>query len=472
MAENTPLTPADLATVTAFAGLPDATLEWLLAHGNSRTATHGEVLFEPGEPAELMAAVIRGGIQFYAAKGAQRDPIFRVEAGQVTGVLPYSRLRIINNQGTAVGDTLLYTLHRDHFPALEQASPELTQRLVGVMNDRSRDQVRNQERDDKLRALGKLSAGLAHELNNPAAAIARAAQTLAQRAAAKPQLLQQLLEVCPDPAALGAFAALAVPVAKTAEPAPHLSPLQQSQREDELADWLSDHGVADAYRLAPGLLESGLTEATLGAAAEVLPPAARPAAFAWLECQQATLQLIHDVQEAGARISKLVADVKTYSHMDRAGGFELLDIAAGLDSTLNMLGFQLRQKNVRLTRDYAPDVPQIRGQVSSLNQVWTNLIDNAVDALPEKGGELTLRTRREGDYVRVFLIDNGSGIPADVLPHIFEPFYTTKQAGSGSGLGLDIAQRIIRQHDGRLEVDSRPGHTEFCAWLPVAAPLA
>jgi signal transduction histidine kinase len=461
------LAAADLATVTAFAGLPEATLQWLLDHGSTRTAFDGEIIFEPGSPAELMTAIIRGGMQFYAIKGAQRDPVLRVEAGQVTGVLPYSRLRVIGGQAVAVGDSLFFHLHRDLFPALEQVSPELTQRLVAVMNDRSRDQVRNQERDDKLRALGKLSAGLAHELNNPAAAIARAAQALAERAAAKPRLLQELIEKCADPAALCAFAALAVPVAAEADaPVPHLSPMQQSAREDELADWLTDQGVADGFRLAPGLLETGLTEDILGTAAEVLPAPARPAAFAWLECQQSTLQLIHDVQEAGARISKLVADVKTYSHMDRAGGFELLDVTAGLDSTVNMLGFQLRQKNVRLTRDYAPDLPRVRGQVSSLNQVWTNLIDNAVDALPAQGGELTLRTRREGNFVRVFLIDNGSGIPPEVLPHIFEPFYTTKQAGDGSGLGLDIAQRIIKQHDGRLDVRSQPGHTEFCAWLP------
>ncbi|WP_460503782.1 sensor histidine kinase, partial [Hymenobacter agri] len=203
----------------------------------------------------------------------------------------------------------------------------------------------------------------------------------------------------------------------------------------------------------------------------LLPPAARPAAFAWLEGQLTTMQLVHDVQEAGGRISKLVADVKTYSHMDRAGGFESLDVTVGLDSTLNMLGFQLRKKNIKVTREYAANLPLIRGRVSSLNQVWTNLLDNAIDALPAQGGELTLRTVREGDFVRVFLRDNGSGIPADVLPHIFEPFFTTKQAGDGSGLGLDIAQQIIRQHDGRLEVQSAPGRTEFCAWLPVAGRL-
>jgi signal transduction histidine kinase len=162
-----------------------------------------------------------------------------------------------------------------------------------------------------------------------------------------------------------------------------------------------------------------------------------------------------------------VADVKTYSHMDRATGFEPLDVVAGLESTLNMLGFLLRQKDVKVIREYAEDLPRIRGQVGSLNQVWTNLLDNALDALPAQGGEITLRTLREGDFVRVFLMDNGSGIPADVLPHIFEPFYTTKQAGDGSGLGLDIAQQIIRQHNGRLEVHSVPGRTEFCAWLPV-----
>jgi signal transduction histidine kinase len=472
MAISTDLAPADLAAVTAFAGLPDETLAWLLAHGETRAYAPGDTINEPGAVAEFMMAVIRGGIQFYTLQGSQRTPVFRVETNQVSGILPYSRLREVKGLGVATGDTLLYMLHRDQFPALEHTSPELVQRLVGIMNDRSREQVRIQERDDKLRALGKLSAGLAHELNNPAAAIARAAQALEARAATQPELLSKLLEMSPDPAALCSFACLAAPVPPADPAAPKPSALEQSEREDELADWLAGQGVPDGYRLAPGLLEMGLDEKTLAAAAEVMPVAARPAAFAWLEGQQSTLQLIREVQEAGSRISKLVADVKTYSHMDRDGGFERLDVTAGLDSTLNMLKYQLRQKNIKLTRDYAPDLPQINGQVSSLNQVWTNLLDNAIDALPDQGGEITLRTLSEGDFVRVFLIDNGPGIPANVLPHIFEPFYTTKQAGSGSGLGLDIAQRIIRQHDGRLEVSSVPGHTEFCAWLPVAVAKA
>lgn len=460
------LAATDLETITAFAGLPAETYTWLLAQGEGRGYAAGEPIVEPGSPADYLMAIVRGGMQFFGVRSGQREPVFRAEAGGVSGVLPYSRLRVIQGQGVAVGATTLYLLHRDHFPALERECPELVQRLVAVMSDRARDEVRNQERDDKLRALGKLSAGLAHELNNPAAAIARAAQALALRTAARPNLLLDLLRAAPDPAALAALTALAVPAPGAAGGS--WSALENSDREDELADWLATQGSPDGYRLASGLLAAGLSWERLATVTDSLPPAARPAALAWLEGQLVTAQLIHDVQEAGQRISKLVQDVKTYSHMDRDAGRDLLDVAAGLDSTLNMLGYVLRQKNVRLTRAYAPDLPPVRGQVSSLNQVWTNLIDNALDALPAQGGELTLRTSTEGGFVRVFIIDNGTGIPADVLPHIFEPFYTTKPPGDGSGMGLEIAQRIIRQHGGRLEVHSVPGRTEFCAWLPVA----
>jgi signal transduction histidine kinase len=461
MTDAPTLTQADLATVSTFADLPAEVLAWLLAHGEVRSYAAGGTIFEPGSPADYMAAVAQGGIQFYSA---QREPLFRVETGAVTGVLPYSRLRVIQGWALAVGPTVLYLLHRDQFHDLEHISPDLIQRLVSMMSDRVRDQTRSQERDDKLRALGKLSAGLAHELNNPAAAIARAAQALATHAQAKPGMLRELVAHCPSAEALEALTALTTPGPALRDA---FSALECADREDELADWLEAQGVPEGYRLAAGLLDAGVTLATLQPVAELLPPGARAAAFTWLEGQLTTLRLIHDVQEAGSRISKLVADVKTYSHMDRDGGSELLDLAPGLDSTLNMLNFHLKGKNVRVVRDYAPDLPKIQGQAGSLNQVWTNLLDNAIDALPAQGGEIMLRTRREGDFVRVFLIDNGPGIPAHVLPHIFEPFYTTKPAGEGTGLGLDIAQRIIRQHSGRLEVSSVPGHTEFCAWLPV-----
>jgi signal transduction histidine kinase len=459
-----PLTADDLLLIPTFRDLPPATLAWLLAHGERRRFADGDTVIQPGDPAEFMMAILQGGIQFFSVDKGSREPRFRVDAGQVSGVLPYSRLRVISGLGLAVGETELFLLHRDRFPELEQVGPELVQRLVGLMSDRARDEARGQERDEKLRALGKLSAGLAHELNNPAAAIARAVQALAERARAKPALFVELVGHCPSPEAMRALTALAVP---GEAPARTRSALECADREDELADWLEARGVPDGYRLAAGLMEAGLTVADLESVAALMPPAARPAAFAWLEGQLVTLHLIHDVQEAGGRISQLVSNVKTYSHMDRGGDFAPLDVPGGLDSTANMLGFALRAKQLTLVRDYEPGLPPVRGQVSSLNQVWTNLIDNAIDALPP-GGEITLRTRHEGEFVRVFILDNGPGIAPEVLPRIFEPFYTTKQAGEGTGLGLDIAQRIIRDHGGRLEVHSEPGRTEFCAWLPVA----
>ncbi|MCC2545699.1 cyclic nucleotide-binding domain-containing protein [Hymenobacter sp. BT175] len=461
---SAPCPPAELAGIETFAGLPPETLTWLTEHGECRDLAPHEVMIQPGDPAEFLFAVLAGAIQFYSANKGNREPLFRVEAGKVSGVLPYSRLRVANNSGEALGPTRLYLLHRDKFAELERVSPELIQRLVGVMSDRARDEVRAQERDDKLRALGKLSAGLAHELNNPAAAISRAAESLQKLVTGKPAHLIELLQHCPDPPVLARLLGLA----QTSSPvASVLSSLEQADQEDELADWLEIQGVSGGYQYATGLLAAGLTTDALAPVLTELPKSARPAAVAWLEAQLTTGRLLLDVQEASTRISTLVGNVKTYSHMDRAAGLELLDVHAGLDSTLNILGYALRQKNIQVVRDFGPDLPKVPGQVSSLNQVWTNLLDNAVDAL-SSGGELVLRTRHQGDFVCITIQDNGPGIPADVLPHIFEPFFTTKPAGSGSGLGLDIAQRIVRSHNGRLQVRSEPGQTAFSVWLPVS----
>ncbi|UOR05067.1 ATP-binding protein [Hymenobacter aerilatus] len=455
----------DLTVVTAFADLPADVLDWLHAHGEIQEYPGGTETMTPGEPIDYMLAVLHGGVQYFSVQNGQREPKFRATVGQITGLLPYSRLQAGKGYGVTLGDTTIYRLHRDQFAALESVSPELVQRLVGMMSDRARDEARSQERDDKLRALGKLSAGLAHELNNPAAAIARAVANLSEQTAATPTLLRALGEHCLDPAALIQLTALAT--ATPIDNAIPMSALDCADREDELVDWLEEQGVPDGYALAASLLEAELAVPELTAMAEQLPQAARPAAFAWLAGHLTTQRLLRDIQEAGSRITQLVTDVKTYSHMDRGTDYAPVDVTAGLRSTLNILSYPLRHKNITVVREFASDLPRVHGQASSLNQVWTNLLDNAIDALPDKGGEITLRTRLENGFVQVCVIDNGPGIPADVLPRIFEPFFSTKQAGAGSGLGLDIAQRIIANHNGKLEVTSTPGHTEFCAWLPV-----
>jgi signal transduction histidine kinase len=465
MPHHLPLNADTLATITVFQNLPATVLTWLSEVGELRQYAPGETIAAAGALADSLTAVVAGEMHYFDRMDGQPAHLFRVEQGQVGGVLPYSRFQVYQGDVVAVGETLVYWLPRSQFAALEHVSPELVQRLVSHMNDRARDYVRIQERDDKLRALGKLSAGLSHELNNPAAAISRATEALATSLRANPLLFRQLVAACPSEAAMAALTALAE---LPATPGSALSALQTADREDELADWLETQGSPDGYALANALLEAGLTVAALAPVAVQLPADTRPDAFRWLSGHLGALRLADDIGEASRRISTLVGDVKTYSHMDRSTGREKLDVTTGLESTLHMFAYALRQKNVHLTRRYAPDLPLVMGQAGSLNQVWTNLIDNALDALPDQGGELLLSAERQQQWLRVGIQDNGSGIAPDVLAHIFEPFYTTQPPGQGSGQGLDIASRIIREHGGRLEAMSAAGYTEFVAWLPVA----
>ncbi|TGE03811.1 sensor histidine kinase [Hymenobacter fodinae] len=466
MPQLLPLDTALLDRIPVFQHLPLTVLDWLTQHGELRQYAPDEVIAAAGSLADSLHAVVAGEMHYYSQMDGQPAHLFRVEQGQVGGVLPYSRFQVYQGQVVAVGETQVYALPRGQFAKLEQVSPELVQRLVSLMNDRARDYVRLQERDDKLRALGKLSAGLSHELNNPAAAISRASASLVGTLQGTPQLLQRLLAACPSDEAVAALLALAT---LPATPVPSLSALQAADREEELADWLEMQGSPDGYALAPGLLEAGLTVEALAPVAAQLPAEARAVAFSWLSGHLTALRLGQEIAEASRRISTLVGDVKVYSHMDRAQDREKLDVTTGLESTLHMFAFALRQKNVRLTRHYAPDLPPVLAQAGALNQVWTNLIDNALDALPEQGGELRISAVRQQDFVRIGIEDNGSGIAPEVLSHIFEPFFTTKPPGQGSGQGLDIACRIIREHGGRLTATSEKGRTEFVACLPVAS---
>jgi signal transduction histidine kinase len=464
MSTTTVLTAEDLSVVPALQGLPDEVLSWLIAHGEVRNEPIGAELFHPGDSADYLIILLRGTIQLWREQNGQMEPTLRMEAPVITGLLPYSRLRQTPALAVIAEEAQLLMLHRDKFAEMEQASPDLVQRLVGVMSDRVREEARNLERDDKLRALGKLSAGLAHELNNPVAAIGRAADSLLNNTAAEPQLLTELLahqlpaEVWPELLALAS---------RTALPSASLSALEQADCEDEMIDWLEQQGIDDASGMVTGLLAGGLEPTDLRPIMQALPVPARSAAVRWLEGQLTNRQLVRDVQQATHRITELVRNVKEYSHMDRASGRMPTDLHAGLDSTLMLLSYPLRKHRVKVVRSYAPGLVLVNAQPNALNQVWTNLIDNAIDVLPDEG-ELTIATSSESSGVCVSVIDNGPGIPPDVLPHIFEPFYTTKGVGEGSGMGLDIVRRIVQNHNGRVQVHSVPGRTEFNVWLPLA----
>jgi signal transduction histidine kinase len=319
----------------------------------------------------------------------------------------------------------------------------------------------------KLMALGTLSAGLAHEINNPAAAGRRAAGQLNEAFQAL-QSQSLLLSQCSLSREQRGYLESLQRDMMTRPSALALDMLEQSEREDALSEWLDRHGIQESWNLAPTLISVGWKEAQLNELASRVPETALAAALPWLAASLTVGEKASAIDQSLTRITDLVQAVKTYSFMDQAPMQEV-DIHEGLDSTLTMLHHKLKQRSVTVIREYDPRLPRVCAYGSELNQVWTNLIDNAIDAL-ESGGQITLRTTCENDMVLVQVRDNGPGIPTGVLAHIFDPFFTTKEVGKGTGLGLDICYRIVvNKHKGDIRVDSRPGDTCFEVRLPVAA---
>ena len=455
----------ELRGVPVFAGLPDEVLVWLAGEGEVLALPAGGRLITEGDPADQMFAVLSGAIQIFTVVGGQLVLFDTFRAGRVGGLLPYSRLTRYPGRGVAVEPSRIWRLGKEHFPEMLRRSPELGQGLVALMSDRVRESTRTQEQHEKMLALGKLAAGLAHELNNPAAAVRRAAASLRERLGALPGLTADLLASGLLPGDLLKAAALLDAVGKR-PPAPPLSALARSEREDELADWLSERGAPAPGDSAEVLLDAGFAVPDLELLEKDVPERL-PAVVGWIAAVAVAGRLAAEIASAAGRMSELVASVKTYSHLDRAPDKEPTDVREGIDSTLVMLAHELKVKAVRVVREYAPDLPAVTARPGELNQVWTNLLDNAIDALPAEGGELRVEAGREGDLVAVRVIDDGPGIPPAVQPRVFEPFFTTKEVGEGTGLGLDIVRRIVRQHAGDVSVESRPGRTVFTVRLPV-----
>jgi signal transduction histidine kinase len=337
-----------------------------------------------------------------------------------------------------------------------QAIPALGPRLVGLMVDRVRDITRLDLREEKLISLGKLSAGLAHELGNPAAAARRAAVQFGETI---PTLESQTLALIKH---------LGVPAlehllaqARTLQPTP-LGPLQRSDLEQALADWLEGRRIKQAWEYAPTLVGAGVRLEWLEALG--FPGEALPIALGWLEAYLSTQALARDIQTSTERISDIVMAVKRYTHMDQAPHQEV-DIQQGLEDTLTLFGNRLK-RGVMVEKYYAPRLPRIQAFGGELNQIWTNLIDNALDAM-DGSGSLRIRTAVEGNQLLVEIGDTGPGIPAEIQNKIFDPFFTTKGVGEGTGLGLDTVRRIVQHHKGSLRVESQPGDTRFQVRLPI-----
>jgi signal transduction histidine kinase len=457
---------SELLRVPAFADLPDDQIAWFLSQSQEVQLKTGDIFMRAGDPAEAMVVVLEGTLQGRGEINGETIAI-SMKSGDVTGVLPFSRMKQSTLTGRAVTDSRILRFPASLFSDLVQKMPELAKRLVGLMSDRIRETTRLEQQKDRLAGLGKLSAGLAHELNNPASAAKRATSQLRE-------ILKRIRDASHDLGRRELTSAQKAEIEKleasfVQQAGPPADALTISDLEDQIDSLLRSHGQNDLWQLAADLARKNVKPEALESLFSILDADTARAALVRIAASVEVAGLLNEIESSTSRISDLVRAIKEYTYMDQAP-VQNVDIVKGLETTLTILNHKLK-RGVVVQRDYPPAPLLINSFGSELNQVWTNIIDNAIDAMSGKG-ELRVRAYREDPCVVVEIGDNGPGISPEVKAHIFEPFFTTKGVGEGTGLGLDTVQRIVKKHRGNIQVISKPGDTRFQVYLPLAqAPV-
>ncbi len=445
-------------------GAPQGELEWLLARGEFRNYAAGEVMNGKDTWAERMVVLLSGRVTIRVNRGTGAHKIVEWRTGDVTGALPYSRGGKPPDDAITDEPCETFEVPREIFPEMIRDCPALTAKLVHAMLDRIRAFTSADLRDEKLVSLGKLAAGLAHELNNPASAATRAAKGLAESQVAADEAARRLGALRLSAAQLEALQA-AADACLSSGAAPHRSALERADREEEVSAWVARHGASESC--VGALAESAITMAELDAVAAHLSGDALDAALCWLATGCAMRSLAGAVEISTTRISEIVNAVKGFTYMDQAPNAVPVGIRRGIEDAITMLATKVRAKSANIEVDLPADLPAVRAVGAELNQVWLNLLDNALDAIDEHG-TVRVVAQREIHHVVVEVIDNGKGIPPETMWRIFEPFYTTKGVGKGTGLGLDIVRRLLQRQDGGIDAESAPGRTAFKVFLPVS----
>ena len=446
-----------------FTDLPDDQIAWFLGQAQEMPLKAGELYARQGAPADAMFVLLEGEFQWrgdFSGETFVRD----LGAGEVTGLLPFSRMKIFSLSGRALTDARVLRFPAAMLPELVHRMPELATRLVGLMSDRIREATRFEQQRDRLAALGKLSAGLAHELNNPASAAKRATSQLRDLLKRVRDASHELGKRHLSDSERGEIERLEASLMQ-ADGHP-LDALAVADLEDKLDSLLRSHGQNDLWQLVSDLARRNFQPEALDHLFATFDPETARMALCRISALGEIAGVLNEIESSTSRISDLVKAIKEYTFMDQAP-IQNVDIVKTLENTLTIMNHKLK-KGVTVQRDYQKVPLLVDSFGSELSQVWTNIIDNAIDAMGGKG-ELRVRTYRDDDCVVVEIGDNGPGIPAEVEPRIFEPFFTTKAVGEGTGLGLDTVQRIIRKHRGGIQVRSKPGDTRFQVRLPVAS---
>jgi len=466
----------ELKTLFLFEALTDEQLDWLARHGRVEEFPAGGTVFAEGEPAEGFYVLLSGTLAL--SRRVQQDDVETARTDQRGAYMGATQAYLRDDPGVvrtyqasmrAISDCTFFVLSAEDFGTMMRDwFPMAIHLLEGLFFGMRNSQAVIGERQ-RLAALGSLASGLMHELNNPAAATVRATAALRERVAGMRQKLGMLADGRIQAEQLRALTQVVEPILERAAKAPELSPMQASDREDELDDWLDERGITSGWDLAPIFVTGGIDVTCLADVADRVAPELLELSLRWIGYSLETEQLMSDIEDAGNRIASLVTAAKQYSHLDRAS-HQWIDVHEGLKSTLVMLTHKLH--GIEVVKEFDRSLPQIPAHPAELNQVWTNLIDNAAQAMNGEG-TLTVRTARDGDRVLVEIADTGPGIPPELRQRVFEPFFTTKPVGEGTGLGLDNSYRIVvNGNGGNISVRSQPGNTRFQVRLPLNEPAS